>query len=474
MEKKIMKMMRLISGNTDRGCTLKRPVRAWRSVIAGILILTAGIPCAGQQSAWTLEACIRHAIEHNVELKQKAEEQASREIDLNTSQSSWLPNLNASAGQNVDFGRSPSKDGTIVDRNSANTSIGVQMSMPVFQGFRIPNTVAARRLNLMAATASLEKAKEDLAINVASFFLQALYNREIRRIAELQVTISDEQTKRVAALVDAGKLPESQLYDIRAQLARDEAALTEARNGCSLALLDLAQALEIERFGADFDVSAPEIEDPVSTLASSLLPPEDIYANAVAVKPQILEQNYLLESQKRMLRVAQSYYYPSLNLNASYGNGYYRYFGANDVTNVPLSDQLRQNERKTVGLSLTIPLFNRFEVRNSVRTARVAIRTRELMLESVRKSLFKEIQQAYFNATAAQDQYIASGKSAEAGREAFITAEERYNAGKSSVYEYSEAKIKYAQSLSQQVQAKYNFIFRAKILDFYNGMTLTL
>jgi outer membrane protein len=442
-------------------------------VAAGIALILY-MPCAAQQTEWTLEACIRRAVEHNVELKQRAEEQTSREIELHTSENSWLPNLNASAGQNVDFGRSPSKDGTIVDRNSANSSFGIQMSMPVFQGFRIPNTIAARRLNLQAATAALNKAKDDLAVNVASFFLQALYSREIRRIAELQVSLTAEQVKRTDALVNAGKAPASQLYDIRAQLAKDEATLTEARNSCSLALLDLAQALELERFSSDFDVVAPEIDDPVAALSASLLPPEDIYANAVIVKPQVMEQQYLLESQKRMLRVAQSNYYPSLNLNASYGNGFYRYFGTNDATNVPFSDQLRQNERKTVGLSLTIPLFNRFEIRNSVRTARVGIRTREWMLESVRKALYKEIQQAYFNATAARDQYIASGKSVEASREAFSYAEERYNAGKNSVYEYNEAKTKYAQSLSQQAQAKYNFIFRAKILDFYNGIELKL
>ena len=447
-------------------------VRAGRYVAVGIALLLCA-PCAAQQT-WTLEACIRHAIAHNVELKQRAEEQNTRQIELHTGEHSWLPSLNASVGQNVDFGRSPSKDATIVDRNSANSSFGIQMNMPVFDGFRIPNTIAARRLNLQAATAALDKAKEDLAVNVASFFLQTLYTREIRRIAELQVALTAEQTERTDALVNAGKLPASQLYDMRAQLAKDEATLTEARNNHSLALLDLAQALELERFDSNFDIVAPDIDDPVAALSAGLLPPEDIYVNAVAVKPQVMEQHYLLESQKRMLRVAQSNYYPSLHLNASYGNGYYRYFGMNDAANVPFGDQWRQNERKTVGLSLTIPLFNRFEVRNSVRTARVSIRTRELMLESVRKTLRKEIQQAYFNAIAAQDQYIASGKSVEASREAFSYAEERYGAGKSSVYEYGEAKTKYAQSLSQQAQAKYNFIFRAKILDFYNGVALTL
>ncbi|MDR2138439.1 MAG: TolC family protein [Tannerella sp.] len=443
------------------------------------LLLTASLfqtlcLSAGTRQPWTLEACIRHALEHNIQLKLHEQEQAAREIELHTSRNSWLPSLNAGIGQNLDFGRSPSKDGLIVDRNSANSSASLQMNMPVFDGFRIPNDIAARRFNLRAAVEALNKAREDLAVGVASFFLQVLYNKEIRLIAELQLALTTEQVRKTEALVNAGKAPASQLYDIRAQQAKDEATLTEARNNVSLALLDLAQSLELEHFDSDFDISAPATADPVAELAAGLLPPEHIYQSAVVLKPQIKEQEYLLESQKKVLKTAQSGYYPKLTLNASYGNGYYRYAGSEDLVNIPFGDQLRQNERKTVGLTLTIPIFNRFEVRNSVRSARVAILNRELMMENAKKVLYKEIQQAYFNATAAQEQYIASAKAVEAGREAFTCAEERYSAGKSSVFEYGEAKTKYAQSLSQQAQAKYNFIFRAKILDFYNGRPITL
>ncbi|MDR1454542.1 MAG: TolC family protein [Tannerella sp.] len=448
--------------------------RIIKRLFAAVLLLPAGLPAVAQQPPQTLEACIRHAIEHNIQLKQREQEQSLREIELNTSLNSWLPSLNAGIGQNLDFGRSPSKDGLIVDRNSANSSASLQLNMPVFDGFRISNDIAARRLNLQAAVEALNRAREDLAVGVASYFLQVLYSKEIRYVAELQVALSAEQVRRTEALVGAGKAPASQLYDIRAQQAKDEATLTEARNNVSLALLDLAQSLELEHLGSDFDIAAPEVDSLIAELAASLQPPELIYENAVAVKPQIREQEYLLESQKKTLRTAQSGYYPKLNLNASYGNGYYHYSGSEGLANIPLADQLRQNERKTVGLTLTVPIFSRFEVRNSVRSARVAIVNRELMVENAKKALYKEIQQAYFNATAAQEKYVASGKAVEAGREAFTYAEERYAAGKSSVFEYGEARTRYAQSLSEQAQAKYNFLFRAKILDFYNGKPITL
>lgn len=422
---------------------------------------------------WTLEECIRYAIDNNIDLKQQEQQRALSEVDLNTSKNSWLPDLNANVGQNFDFGRSPSKDGTIVDRNSSNSSAQLYLSMPLFDGFKIKNDIAAKKLDLQAATETLNKAKEDLAIGVASYFLQVLYTKEIRNVAELQLDLTTRQVARTEELVTAGRVPLSNLYDIKAQLAKDEASLVEANNNVDLALLDLAQSLELERQSTQFEVEAPTVEDAIDKYISSIVPPTNVYDNAVAVKPQIKAQEYQLESSKKLLKIAQAGYIPKLNLNASYSNGYYHYRG-DDVVNIGFSDQLKQNERKTIGFSLSIPIFNRFQVRNSVRSARINILNRELALESSKKILYKEIQQAYYNATASQEKYIASSKAVDAGKEAFSYAEEKYKTGKSSVYEFNEAKTKYAQSLAEQAQAKYNFIFRVKILDFYNGNPIVL
>lgn len=422
---------------------------------------------------WTLEECINHAITNNIDLKQQDQQRAISEVDLNTSRNSWLPDLNASVGQNFDFGRSPSKDGTIVDRNSSNSSAYLSLSMPIFDGFKIKNDIAAKKLDLQAATETLNKAKEDLSIGVASYFLQVLYTKEIKNVAELQLDLTTRQVARTEELVNAGRVPLSNLYDIKAQLAKDESSLVEASNNVDLALLDLAQSLELERQSAQFEIEAPTIEDAIDKYISSIVPPTNVYENAVAVKPQIKAQEYQLESSKKTLRIAQAGYIPKLNLNASYSNGYYHYSGEG-ATNVGFGDQLKQNERKTIGFSLSIPIFNRFQVRNGVRSARINILNRELALENSKKVLYKEIQQAYYNATASQEKYIASAKAVDAGKEAFAYAEEKYKTGKSSVYEFNEAKTKYAQSLAEQAQAKYNFIFRAKILDFYNGNPITL
>lgn len=438
------------------------------------LLLSGSLSAQQSAKQWSLEECIRYAIEHNIDLKKNVQEQEIRKVDLNTSKFSWLPELSAGLGQNFDFGRSPSKSGVIVDQNSANTSGSINLSMPIFDGLKIPNDIAARKLDLQASIESLNKAKEDLAINVASNFVQVLFNKEVLKIAELQVALTSEQVSKTEALVNAGKVPLSQLYDIKAQLAKEEVTLVEARNDVNLMVLDLAQSLELERAGENFDVLVPELEDAVETYMSSIVPPDNIYDHAVTFKPQIKEQEYLLESQKKMLKVAQAGYYPKLNFGASYSNGYYHYSGDGDYANIPFGDQLKNNGRKTIGFSLNIPIFNRFQVRNNVRSARINILNRELTMENTKKTLYKEIQQAYYTATAAQEKYISSDKSVTASKEAFSYAEERYAAGKSTVYEFNEAKTKYVQSLSEQAKSKYKFIFSAKVLDFYNGIPITL
>ena len=422
---------------------------------------------------WTLENCIRYAQEHNITLKQREQDEQQRAVELHTSRYSWLPDLNANLSQSFDFGRSPSRTGVITDQNSANTSVSISLSMPIFDGLRTPNDIKAKKLNLQAATESLNKAREDLAVNIASYFLQVLYNRELEQVARLQVDFSAKQVEQTKALVDAGRQPLSELYNIKAQLAQDEVSLTEASNNVRLALLDLAQALELERLEAQFDVSAPEINDPIERYMSSILPPDDIYNRALAIKPQIREQELLLQSQQKQLRVAQAAYYPQLSFGASYSNGYYHYY-TGDVESLPFSDQLNQNGRKTLGFTLTIPLFNRFQTRNAVRSARIAILNQQLQMDDTKKTLYKEIQQAYYNATAAQKKYQSAGKSVLAAREAFEYAENKYAAGKSTVYELNESKTQYAKSLAEEVQAKYEYVFRVKILEFYAGEELRL
>ena len=437
-----------------------------------LLLLSVVIGATAQEKQWTLEQCIDYAIENNIEIKGWAYSTQLKEQSLNTSKWSRLPDLNASLGQSFDFGRSPSADGLILQRNSANSSFSVGTNVPLFTGFRIPNEVAAGKLDVQASLESLNKAKESLAILVTSNFLNVLFFSELEKVQEAQVELSSEQLAKTEILVQSGKVPESQLYDAKALLAKDELNLVNAQNDVKLALLALAQNLELGAQVESFGITEPNLADPSETLLGSLLLPEEIYALALVSRPMIKEQEFLLEKSRKDLKVAKAGYYPNLDFRAYYTNGYYHYYNQPTMEQLTFADQLRANQRSSLGVNLSIPVFNRFKTRNNVNSSKINILSHELNLDKSKKDLLDEIQKAYYNAVAAQRKYQSSKESVEASTLSYEYAQEKYDAGKASVFELNEAKTKMVQSLAEQAQSKYEFIFRTKILDFYRGSTI--
>ena len=451
-----------------------------------LLLLLAGNLYAQSPKKWSLEECIQYAVAHNIDIEKIALQKENAEVDLNTAKMSRLPDLNAGMGQQWNFGRSNNTiSGIYENQTMSNSNFYISSSTPLFTGFKIPNQIAQNKLQVTAIGYNLEKAKEDLSLNVASLFLQVLFNKEILKVSEEQSALSQMQVKKTETLVEVGKVPASQLFDIKAQAAKDEVSVTESKNRLQLSLLDLAQCLELEHI-SDFDVATPGSGDVIENNMSGILPPENIYAQAVTFKPQIKEQETLVQSAEKALKIAQSGYYPSLNLELGYGTSYYYNYTMQGKTflneagqpytwyNEAFGSQFKNNSGEYIGLSLTIPIFNRFAVRNQVKNARLNINNQQLTLENTKKKLYKEIQTAYLNAVAAQAKYISSEKAVDASRESFKYAEERYEIGKSTVFEYNDAKTKLIQSLSEQIQAKYDYLFCSKILDFYNGMPITL
>lgn len=417
------------------------------------------------QEKWTLRQCIDYAIENNIDIKQQMLNVRSSEVDVNTAKMSRLPNLNGNVGQNFSFGQSTGSNNVNSSANSSSTTMGLSTSMPLFTGFRIPNQIKMNELNLLAATEGLNKAKENMELQVTSLYLDVLFKKEIKKVYQEQLDLTTEQVGRTQTLVEAGKVPASQLYDIKAQQAKDELNLTTAGNDLTLSLLNLSQALNLTEYD-NFDVVEPIINDVIGDNISSLLPPQSIYEDAIRIKPQVKEGEYKIESAKRNVKVAQSGYYPTIDFSAGYSTSSYRIY---DYDNTYWKDQLRDNQRKSFGFSLNIPLFNRFQTRNQVRAAKLSVENNRLALDNIKLSLYKEIQQAYQNAVAAQSKFTSTEKAYEAADESFKYARERYDVGKSTVFELNEAQTKLLSSKSEQVQSKYDFLFRAKILDFYRG-----
>jgi outer membrane protein len=441
-------------------------------IVITLALLLCPFANYAQTRKWTLEECIVYAIEHNINVKQLELQKQNSEIDLNTVQNSRLPNLNSSTGQNWNFGRTQTQSGLYENQNQSNTNFSISSSIPLFTGFRIQNEIARNELDLQAAVKNLEKAKDNLALNIASLFLQVLFNKELLKINEEQLTFTKYQVERTKELVRYEKAPAAQLSDIEAQAANDEVAVIQADNNLKLALLDLKQSLELEQT-AEFDVSIPEFGDVLTDYTGSIQSPYTVFENAVQTKPAIKEQELRVASAEKAFKIAQSGYYPNLNLNVGYGTNYF-FLYSKDFTNRTLSEQLKNNGSEYIGLSLNIPIFSRYSVRNQVKSARLNIENQHLILENTKKTLFKEIQTAYQNALAAQEKYRASGKAITAASESFEAANIKYENGKSTVFEFNEAKNRLMKSQSEAVQAKYDYIFRTKILDFYNGMPIKL
>jgi len=429
--------------------------------------------CSQAQTKWTLRQCVDYAIENNIDLRQEALKVKSAEISLSTSKNSRLPNLNGSIGQDFNFGRSiRTTTNEVGSGNTGTTSFGIGTNIPLFTGFRIPNQVKADELSLQSTMEGLKKAQENLELNVVSLYLDVLFNKEILRAYKDQVELSNLQVERTKILVESGKVPASQLFDIKAQLAKDELNVTKADNNLVLSLLNLSQSLNLSTYD-NFDIVEPVLGDVIDNNISSVVPPQQVYQMAIGIKPHVKEAEYKLQSREKLLKVAQSGYYPTLDMDMRYSTGFDRIY-KKGIDQESISKQLGQNQTKFIGFSLSIPIFNRFQTRNKVRSARLDIENQNLVLDNVKLALYKEIQQAYQSAVAAQSKYVSTNKAYDAAEESFKYAQERYEIGKSTVFEFNEAKTKVLTSRSDQIQAKYDFLFTSKILDFYQGKPIEI
>jgi outer membrane protein len=436
-----------------------------RNRIIGTLIALGACYAAQAQEAWTLRQCVDYAIEHNITIRQNAVSVEQSKIEANTAQWARLPNLNANAGQNFSWGRAASPiDNTYTNTNSANTSFGLNTNIPLFTGMQLPNQYELAKLNLKAAIEDLSKAKDDVALNVAAAYLQTLFNLELSQVAKEQVTLSSNQLNRTLRLAEAGKASPAQTAEAKARLAQDETSAVQADNDYQLALLDLSQLLELPS-PQGFTITPPDVELNFAPLTA----PEAIYEQAITEKPSILAAQYRLEGSYKSLRIAQSAYYPQLALSGGLSTSYYVMSGRDGGGSNTFSSQLNNNLNKYIGISLNIPLFNRFSTRNRVASARLQQTHYTLQLEQAKKALYKEIQQAWHTALAAESKYRSGAAAVAANQEAFSLTAEKYENGQATPLEYQEAKLNLMRATSTRIQAKYEYLFRDQILRFYGG-----
>ena len=413
---------------------------------------------------WSLAQCMDWAMENNLTVLQQEDNLQGREIDKNTAEMSWLPSVNASASENWSFGRGLGGNNTYESGNTSSTSFSLGSNMTLFDGLATPRRIDLARLNLDAAVKDLEKARDDIRVSVAQGYVQILYNYEILDMAREQLVIDSLQVARLEGLFRSGKASAAEVSQQKASQAQSQLTLVQAENNLRASLLDLAQLLELPEWDG-FNIVRPEIEPEPVYLGT----PDDIYADALGIRPAIKAEQLRLEGARKQVDIAKSSYSPSLSLSAGLGTNYYTSFSSTSFWN-----QLSNNFSQYVGLSLSVPIFNKFSTRNQVRSAQLNLHSQQLQLRRAEQNLYKEIQQAWNGAVAAQAKWEAAKVATDAARDAFELMQAKYENGKATLTEFNETRNRLVKSQSDAAQASYEYLFQASLIQFYRGAPLSL
>ena len=413
---------------------------------------------------WTLRECTEWALEHNLTVASEAVTVEGRKIDKNTADMAWLPSVNGSVSENWSFGRGIGGNNTYENGNSASTGFSLGANMNLFDGLATPRRIQLARLNLEAATADLEKARDDIRVQVAQAYVQILYNYEIADVAREQLSIDSLQVVRLEGLFGNGKASAAEVSQQKSSLAQSRLTLVQAQNNVRTSLLTLAQLLELPSW-EDFSIERPVVEVEELYIGH----PDDIYADALGLRPEIRAEQLRLEGSAKQVQIAQAAFFPSLSLSAGLGTNYYSTFATQGFW-----DQLNNNFSQYVGLSLSIPIFNKFSTRNQVRSARLQQTTQQLQLHRTQQNLYKEIQQAWNSAVAARTKWEASRSAADAARDAFELMQAKYENGKATMTEFNESRNRLVKAQSDAVQATYEYLYQTRLVEFYRGGALVL
>ena len=458
-------------------------------------------PCfsAIAQETWTLQQCVDYAIKNNIQVKQNLLSVELAKTNLTQSEANLLPNLNANASNYYNYGKTIDQfTNSFATEKVRSDRYSLQANVILFNGLQSYNSIKQNQLNLEAGKYDAEKMVNDISLYVASAYLQILFAMEVVDISNQQLLLTKAQIERSKKLVDAGSIAKGTLLNIESQAASEELQTVSAQNNLDIAYLNLTQLLEL-RDTKNFKISRPAVPELLNTELREDV--ETIYLNAVSNKPEIKSAELKLKSAQKGISIAKGALSPQLSLGGSYGSGYSGlskrivgdavygiapsgYFTAsnepvvgpvllNDFEKTPYSKQINDNLNKSFGFSLSVPLFNGFQVKSTIAKAKINTANAQLNLESAQKQLYKSIQQSWLDAQAALKKYAASQKAVSALRESFHYSEQRYNLGMINPLEYTDAKNKLTKAESDLIQAKYDFVFKQNVLNFYQGKPLS-
>ncbi len=454
------------------------------------------------QAPWSLQQCIDHALEHNIQIRQGMLNTDLNEAIKAQSLGSLFPTLNGTASQNYYNGRSIDPYTNLYTTNQVQSyNFSVSSNVALFEGFQLQNTLQQSKLNFMSSKFDLQKIRDDVSLNVVTYYLQVLYNKELLLNTTQQVDATRQQRDKISRMFELGSVSKGNLLDMEAQLASDEVLQVQAQSAYDQSMLNLTQLLEVNT-ETNFSIEEPVLPEPA--LAAEQMNTNTIYIAALSTQPDIRSYELRVQSAEKGLSIARGGRYPRLYFGGSVGTNFSTsnkevvgydvlppssvfsgYTGSGDSvftfvnTTQPIleqkafNDQVNNNLGKSLGFSLQVPLFNGWTTKTSVTRAKINLEQSRLNLEQTKKNLLKSVQQAVADAHSSFKRYEAGNRSQAALAESFSFNTQRLDLGLISTYDYLLVKNNLAKAEADLLQAKYDFIFRIKILDFYQGKQLT-
>ncbi len=445
------------------------------TLIGLLLIIISGTIYS--QKVWSLRDCIDYALDNNIQVKQSELTSENNKISLLQSKLDLLPTVNGNLSHTYGWGRSIDlATYTYANQNTQQSYFTFSSDITIFNGLQKYNTIKQNQFEYLASKYDSDKMKDDISLSIAAAYLQILFYIEIVATAEDQVEITKLQIDRTEKLVNAGTLAKGSLFDIQAQGATEEVNLINARNRLNLSYLDLLQLLD-KSASEKLEIEKPELS---ITTVPELLPPEQIYSYAILNLPEIKSAEYRLQSANKGLSIARGYRSPSLSLrggwNTSYSDQikYSNPLEPNYGDIIPFGNQFEDNQNKTLQVSLSIPIFNGFQVSSYISQSKLDAENAQYNLQLSKNQVRKNVETAFADALSAFKSYNANKKSLNAYTEAFKYMEQKFDVGLVNTLDYNVAKTQLTKAKSDLLSAKYDYIFKTKILDFYMGKPITL
>ena len=438
-----------------------------KSILTTACFVCVGFSAYAQDKVWTLEESVKHALENNISIVQAQNTLLLNEQDIIASKGSFLPSVSGSAGHSVSVGNTELFPGQFADRTSNSTNFNVGANQTIFNGFRLTNIYKQSQLSLETNKLELQRIKDDISLNVVNSYLNILFNKENLESAKAQYEFSKKQLNQVQELVDAGVQPKANIYDAQATLSRDVQSVTVAENNYELSLLSLSQLLQVDFAG--FDVEVIDVVDPSAELMYDDVTPILDYAIENRSEIKVAEKN--IENSKISTEISKSGFYPTVSAGYSFGSNVF--FTNLTDTEDRFFQQLNDQKAHSFRLSVNVPIFSGYQNKTAVAKSQIQEQNALLGLEQAKLTLEANVQRAFTDAKSALRAYEAAKVSLESPELAFSNSEERYNIGVMNAFDLEQSRLRLVNAEASLINAKYDFVFKTKVLDFYLGKPIT-